>query len=381
MLAERRTTLVFPGCHTRGGVERVVWEMMRHFSARSPVTVVASDVDANGVDNVTVRRVTSRAHPRSLSPFLWRRAAGRCLGPAPGVVVSFGADCPVGDVLVVQSVHRAWLRRGAPISYGPVKVPGALRYARPSHQVLLALEATYFAKGRDRRLVAVSANVAADLRDLYEVDDERVTVIPNGYSAEQCSPFRSASLRERVRSELSLRSDDVVILLVANEWHRKGLGVLLQAVAAFRSEPIHVLLVGRMPPTAYENQISRLSLTGRVRYCGATDDVGRYYAAADLFVMPTQYEAFGSVIVESLASGLPVITTAEAGAAVAVRPGINGLLLEDPLDVRELERLLDQALEPAVRDRWRQAAPDSVAGYEWSSVMGQFEKVLEQAAR
>lgn len=359
----------------------MVWETMRHLADHHPVTVVASEVEADGLPNVTVRRVAAPQRSGALSPLLWRRAAARHLPSGAGsVVVSYGANCPVGDVLVVQSVHRAWLELGRPVRYGPVEVPNLMRYALPRHQVILALEAAYFRSGRYRRVVAVSDNVAADLRRLYDVPGDRIVVIPNGYAPEQCSPERSAELRDEARAGIGLGDGAVAILLVANEWHRKGLRVLLDAVAAIPDEPLHVVLVGRMPPDDYAGQIARLGLTARVHYCGATDDVARYYAAADLFVMPTQYEAFGSVIVEALASGLPVVTTAGAGAAVAVQPGVNGLLQHDPLDAVELAGLLRRALEPGTRDRWRRAAAGSVTGYEWSAIAARVRTVLMESA-
>ena len=68
----------------------------------------------------------------------------------------------------------------------------------------------------------------------------------------------------------------------------------------------------------------------RVRWNGPQPDIAPWYAAADLLVLPTRYEPFGNVIVEALACGLPVITTALAGASSAVVPGVNGLLQQDP---------------------------------------------------
>lgn len=375
-----RTALVFPGCHPRGGVERVVWETMRHLSRRHDVTVVSSDIDTDGEDSVHVERVP-RSGPPALAPLRWRLSAGRRLRSLnPGVVVSYGVECPVGDVLVVQSVHRAWLELGRPIRLGGVRVPRRLRYALPRHQVLLALEAAYFRAGWTRRIVPVSDNVARDLSRLYGVPQDRMVVIPNGYAADQCSPERCESLRHQMRASLGLAHDDVAVLLVANEWHRKGLGVLLEALEAFRDEPVHLVLVGRMAPDDFRPQMARLGLGQRVHYCGPTGDVGRFHAVADLFVMPTQYEAFGSVIVEALASGVPVITTALAGAAVAVRPGVNGLLQEDPDDVLELQGLLAQGLDPAIRSQWRLAAPGSVREYEWSRIMRRMEQVVTEVA-
>lgn len=377
MSAEPNTALVFPGCHPRGGVERVVWETTKHLSRRRPLTLVCSDADRDGTAEARIVHVAQRSAPRSLVPLLWRRAAGRALrAVARDVTVTYGVECPPGDVLVVQSVHRAWLEHGRPVQRG-IGVPGWARYALPRHQVLLALETAYF-RARSPRVIAVSDNVAADLTRLYGVDDDHIVVIPNGYDPHQCSPSRTRTLRDEMRAAIGLGPDDVALLLIANEWHRKGLKVLLEAAAALNDRRAHIVLVGRLAPEAFTGQIQRLGLAERVHYCGPTGDVGRYYAAADLFVLPTQYEAFGSVVVEALASGLPVITTARAGAAAAVRPGRNGLLQRDPDDVEELASLLREGLDGASRDSWRRAAPESVREYDWATIMTRMERAITE---
>lgn len=359
----------------------MVWETMRHLAANHSVTVVGTNVEAVGIENVSVSLVANPRGPRALAPIRWRRAAGRRLEEIDhGVTVSYGVNCPVGDVLVVQSVHRAWLELGRSVPCGRFELPAKIRYVLPRHRILLALEASYFASSQAQRVVAVSENVATDLRRFYAVPNERIVVVPNGYSREQCSPERSAHLREEMRAKVGLSPTDIAILLVANEWHRKGLRVLLEATALLRDHRVQILLVGRMAPDAYQRQIEDLGLGRRVHYCGPSRDVALFHAAADLFVMPTQYEAFGSVIVEALASGLPVITTSCAGAAIAVKPDINGLLQQDPDDANELAELLHSALDPDTRTRWSRAAAQSVTDYQWPMVMAQMERVIEEVA-
>jgi len=227
----------------------------------------------------------------------------------------------------------------------------------------------------------VSQNVSADLQRFYHVSPACIDVIPNGFDPIQCNPARRARERTRMRASLGLRDDAVVLLFVANEYHRKGLKVLLHAMAALGNDNIRLLLVGRMPLDSWTGLIDELGLHERVQYCGPTDDVAQYHAASDLFVLPTQYEAFGSVIVEALASGLPVITTALAGAAQAVTPDVNGMLQHDPDDERELLALLRTAVAPGTAQRWSDGAAGSVDGYEWSSVLASMEEVILGRAR
>ena len=106
-----------------------------------------------------------------------------------------------------------------------------------------------------------------------------------------------------MRAQLGYRDTDVVAIMVANEWQRKGLATLLRAMRRLEHRSLHLLLAGRSSPNALVNGLIG-TLKDQVRYVGSTRDVGALHAAADLFVMPTQYEAFSLAVVEALASGL-----------------------------------------------------------------------------
>jgi UDP-glucose:(heptosyl)LPS alpha-1,3-glucosyltransferase len=374
-----RVGLVFSGCHPRGGVERVVFEAANALADRHDVTVIAAEADELP-SNVRVDLVAMRRGGVT-EPFRFRRAAYELLALHDfDVTVSFGANCPPGDVLVVQSVHRTWVEQGTPVHVGPFSVPGAARRIIPRHLVMLRMESQWFARSRPGTVVAVSDGVARDIERHYGVASAGIRVVPNGFSPAQCSEARRMSRRIEWRDRLGLLPGDVALLLVANEWHRKGLGVVLEAMARVKDSQLRLLLVGRRAPTAYEAQIARLGLQERVRWYGAASDVSEYHAASDLFVMPTTYEGFGSVIVEALGSGVPVITSALAGAAMAVREDSNGLLLRDPTDPAELAAALDRALMPGTIDRWSATAAHSVADFTWPRVMQQFEAAVLECA-
>lgn len=374
-----RLTLVYSGCHPRGGVERVIWEAALYLHGHHEVTVVAADVDPLPAE-VSVRHVVSPSDG-PWKPVRFRAGATKLLAEERSdLVVSFGGDCPAGDVLVVGSVHKAWVRRGGPVRVGSLIVPGEVRRMLPRHRVLLALEKKWIRDGSEAVILAVSPSVEDDLVDLYGVDRSRISVIPNGFSPDQCSPERRGKLRSARRQQLALADDDIAMLMIANEWHRKGLATTLEAMKLHGDPRLRLILVGRQDPRSYEAQIDRLGLRGRVKWYGPTDDVAVYHAAADLFVMPTTYEAFGTVIVEALASGVPVITSRLAGASSAIVPGKNGLLLDRPKDPAELAALLTQATRPGTLAAWSQTAAASVADFAWPAVMARFERILVDTA-
>lgn len=363
-----KIALVFSGCHRQGGVERLVWEAATYLAHDHDVTVVAEFVEAEGPPGAEVVRVQARG-PSWLHPVTFGRAARRAIkGRTFDVVVSFGVEFRGADVAWVNSVHRAWLERAR-------SEPGSLaqrlgRYVVPRHRILLATERRYFRQPRLRQIISVADAVTDDLVRLYGVDASRAATVHNGFAPDEFSPGRRAQLRDTARGSFGFGTDDVVLLLVANELGRKGLGTLLEAVAALDDARVHVLLVGRTPPTEYEATARALGVADRFHYAGATDDVGFVHAASDVFVLPTQYEAFCLAVVEALASGLPVITTAVPGAGDVVVAGKTGLIQSEPRSAAELERLLRAALEPHTIGRWSAAAPASVEHLAWPRVLG-----------
>lgn len=368
-----KIALVFPAVNRSGGVERVIWEAARYMAAHHEVHLVATEVSDLPPGAIWHRVNAGRLASR---PFTFARAASRALERiGPDVSVSYGSECPPGDVLVVGSVHRAWLALNAPIISGRRQWPGRLRYLMPSHLVTLWRERRYFGSS-PKALAPCGDRVTLDLATFYNLKVPRTEVIYNGFDPALFSPGRAASLRKVVREELGLADETVALLMVANEWQRKGLGPLLDAVAQLRRERLALLLVGRQAPDAFSAKIAHLGLEEVVRYLGPTSDVARYHAAADLFVHPAQYEPFGLVLLEALASGLPVVTTRVPGAAFLVEDRVNGLLLDDPLDSVRLAQLLEEALDDEFRGRMAVRAAASVAGFDWASLMQRFEALV-----
>jgi len=375
-----RIALIFPSCHRRGGVERIVWETASHLANSHHVYVVARDARELPANVTWLRVAVNKGLPWS-APIRFRAGAKRVVRTLkPDVSISYGAECPTGDVQVVNSVHRAWLERAGAVQLGKIALPGAVRFISPPNMVMLFMERLYFRRP-SRLLVPCADQLVRDLERIYGlyIPNNRIAVIHNGFDPELFSLGHRIALREEARHFLGYSPGEIVLVMIANEWRRKGLKVLLDAMAFVRHLPIRLLLAGRTAPTSFAAQIESLGLDDSVRYVGTVDDVALYHAAADVFVLPTQYEAFALAIVEALASGLPVITTDVPGASDLITPGINGLLLSKPEDSRELAGLLQQAMDSADRTRWSENAAASVVGLEWKTLLSRFEAAVLDA--
>jgi UDP-glucose:(heptosyl)LPS alpha-1,3-glucosyltransferase len=366
--------VVFPRAGVTGGVERVALDLLRFQSGRRDTYFVGELLEA---EDLQQEQVQPARVPKFLRPLAFRRAAAAALRDLqPRTTLSFGANCPPGDVYWVHSVHRAWLEEGGDVVFHGVPVPAGVRKLLLRHQVLLRLEHDYFVNHRPRVILCTSQREVDDLARLYDVPREILHVIPNGFDGSLFSPERRAEQRDQMRRTIGAREDDIVVLIVANEWHRKGLGTLIEAVAALNDPRVRLDLVGLRSPEDYQPLAQRLGLASQMHWHGSSSDVGRFHAAADVFALPTTYEPFGLVIIEAMASGVPVITSRLAGAAPAIDHGTNGLLLDDPRDAEQLRNELRRLLDPAERERVGEAAASSVGNYEWQRVFARAEKLI-----
>lgn len=373
-----RVAVTYSGCHRRGGVERVMLECVNFLAGRGHEThaIARRWDDGELASGVVKHDLSYNDKISSLALPAYRRAAARALNgiqPPPDVVAGFGAGAPPGSVVWMQSVHAAWIEH-ARATRTPV---GRMRQRlNPFHPVALAMERRQLRHREYRRLIALTPQVRADIVRLYGVPASDIDVLPNGYSVREFHPS-SAELRSEVRARLGFAGDEKVVVFVANELERKGFLPLLQAIASLQDSSVRLLAVGAFRRGEALAQARRVGLEDRVVMVGGTRDVADYYAAADAFALPTKYEAWGLVIVEALASGLPVVTSRSAGAAVAVRHGETGVLLDNPSDSAEIAEGLRVALGGPM------PSPDDISAsvdqYEWGRVLLRYEHLLEQA--
>ena len=361
--------VVFPQLHRRGGIERVCWDLLEYLAPRHESAFVGTSAPEGTPVGVRLVQVAGPVEPGPLGMYARRSRMRDALSSlAPKVTVTMGSVVPPGDVLWVPSVHRAWLEAARTIHMGRFEVPAGVRFLMPRHRILLAMESEYFRRSHPRDILCTSNREVEDLHRLYGVDPALTTVVPNPFDPERFNLERRQRHRAEARSELGIEEGELAVMFIANELQRKGFGQALEAMSLMGDERLTLHVVGKAGLGPYQSLIRRLGLAERVRYHGPSTDVGWHLSAADLMVLPTQYEPFGLVIIEALASGVPVVTTRLAGAAEAVQHGRTGLILEDPYNVEELAGLLAVA-EQADLEAWGRDAAASVGSYRRDQVM------------
>jgi UDP-glucose:(heptosyl)LPS alpha-1,3-glucosyltransferase len=213
--------------------------------------------------------------------------------------------------------------------------------------------------------VAVSEGLRSELCRQTSVEPSRIKLIPNGVDTALFRPDPAA--RTAVRRQLSLSPDDLVAVFVGSEWERKGLRHALEAVASVPAW--HLLVVGKGDESRYRMLSGELGIEQRVHFVKPTADTASYYAAADVFVLPSAYETFSLVTYEAAASGLPVIATKVSGVEDVVVDGFNGWFVE-PRGLDIARRLRELEAKPGLRRSMGQRSREAAAGFGWDRAVG-----------
>lgn len=162
----------------------------------------------------------------------------------------------------------------------------------------------------------------------------------------------------------------------------KGMDTAIRALAAMRATGADVrLVVAGGKPNGYWNRlIAGLGLQDRVHMLGPVEDMAPLFAAADVYVHPTRWDACSLSTIEAGAAALPVITTAMNGASELIEHGRTGFVLSDPEDVGALAACMQRLLAADIRRSIGQAVLKASKAHDIQTNLGLVEAVLMDAA-
>lgn len=255
-----------------------------------------------------------------------------------------------------DGVHATWLE----LSRKP------LAWLSPWHRYTLAAEAAMFRHPDLRAVICNSRMVRDDIARRFPEAAGKLHVIYNGVDLERFHPGLRDELRTVTRKKVGAGETVPVILFVGSGYERKGVATLLEACSRMATVEAEVWIVGRDKSSPrYEALARHLGMASRVRFFGGQQDVRPFYAAADLFCLPTLYDPLPNAALESLACGLPVVTSPTSGAAELIKTGANGYVC-DARDATVLAGHLDALSVPGAAVEMRAAARAAVLDLGWA---------------
>ena len=372
-----------------GGAERYAAALAAQLAQRHEVHVYAQHIAPDaGAPGVTVHPVSAPwARPRWLNQ-LWYATATWWATRRGFDIVHAHENTWHGNVQTVHVLpvwHNHWAGRSgwkrwsrsvsacfSPRLWTYLGLE-ALRFRVPDVQRPVAGAEVAQPGALARCVIATSEPVRAILAQTFPACVPALRVLTPGIEAvHEPSPAE----RREARAQLQLAADAQWLVFVGNDFAKKGLDTLLQAMALL--PPQACLLVvgngggrrGHDAAAGFQARARALGLTQRVVFAGALADVSVAYRAADLLVHPTREDTFAMVVLEAMAAGRPVVVSAApwCGMAAMLRAGEDASLLSDPFDAAGLAAAVQPLLNDApLRARRRERGLAFAAAHTWEA--------------
>jgi D-inositol-3-phosphate glycosyltransferase len=242
----------------------------------------------------------------------------------------------------------------------------------------------------DKIVIATPAE-KEQLITLYGADEHKMVVIPPGVDTTRFYPIPE----DEARSVIGVPSGNCMILFVGRIEPLKGIETLLRAIALLlQTEDLtecnyYLAIIGGEPDgngeeadseiTRLQNLSRELGIHDVVIFLGkrSQDTLPYYYSAAQVVVVPSQYESFGMVALEAMACGIPVIASQVGGLAYLVQDGKTGYVIPEG-NPEALKQALKKLIEaPELRDRMCNQAVDYARSYDWSVIARKVARLYE----
>ena len=353
---------------TGGGAERYSIAMVEQLAAKHEIHVFAQTIEHNFPGVVYHRIPMPMAKPRWINQLYFAFATWRATRKGFDIVHSH-ENTWHGNV---QTVHVLPVKHT--LFVGKTGFALAMRWLKvvtsPRLLAYLWLERKRFEVKAKRAIVATSNSLRNVLLATYPHAQAAIKVIAPGVMevAGQCEQVTKNAARDR----LGLPVPGYGLLFVGNDFRRKGLPVLLEAMALLPAD-MWLAVVGQSSQAAeMQNWARELGIEARVHFLGALSEMGNAYQAADCLVHPTLEDTYAMVVLEAMAHGLPVVVSGPryCGIAEELTPDVHAVVLENPMSVPEMvaavscvsrdtdcaKRMADCAVEFARQRTWLRAS-------------------------
>ena len=229
------------------------------------------------------------------------------------------------------------------------RLPGLRWLSRYRHH--LAMEAAVFDVASRTEVLMISSPQIPVFQRYYHTPDQRLHLLAPGISRDRVANGDALLRRASFRRHWNIAENEKMILMVGSGFRTKGLDRAIRALAHLPEgirQTTQLWIVGQDEPREFERLASRLKVLDKIRFLGGRPDVPEFMLGADVLIHPAYRENTGTVLLEAMVSGLPVVTTAVCGYAPYVREHNMGEVLAEPFNQSALdEALLRQLSGPS----------------------------------
>ncbi len=250
-------------------------------------------------------------------------------------------------------------------------------------KIYSSLEAAVFSKGSSTQILLLSEKEKQAYMEYYGTEEQRFHLLPPGISRNRVALDYPDMVRAELRRELSISPGQDIVLMVGSGFRTKGVDRSIKALAALPDglhEKTILLIVGDDNKRPFERLASRLGVEKQVIFLGGREDVNRFFAAADLLLHPAYQENTGTVLIEAMVLGIPVLATDICGYAHHIEKADAGMLVPSPFQQETLNQMLVHMLTSERRLEWGGHGQDYVAKTDIFSRPERAADIIEKVA-
>ena len=233
----------------------------------------------------------------------------------------------------------------------------ALYRLLPRYQTLRSLEEAVFKAGSKTKILLISKTQQQFFQACYQTEDERFYLLPPGINKDRIAPTDAENIRKKIRNDFHLSDNDILLLAIGSGFKTKGLDRTLCAIASLPDDlksRTTLLVIGQDHPAPFMKLAKQFNIEERISFLGGLNNVPDYLLAADFLLHPAYHENTGTVIVEAIVAGLPVLTTDVCGYAHYVNDANAGRVIASPFNQNEFNQVLKEMIRSKQQRIWRE---------------------------
>ncbi|OQK15380.1 hypothetical protein AU255_18085 [Methyloprofundus sedimenti] len=367
-----------------GGAERYCVELTERLAKQHEVHLFCQSIEIEPHPNIIVHIIPKkRGKPRYLNQLEFSRLTRLATAGQFDIVHSHDMVTHAN----VQTLHVPCVRSRYTDISGIKKI---LRYLNsaisPRLLAYLWLEKKQICTKNNRQIIAVSEFLAQNITNSYPEVVNNINIAYPGIAVSKSKKTLN-TLRQQQRKQLQLADDAFVILFVANDYKRKGLPIILQAIKALDIPQLQLVVAGDDRPKKFTTTVKKAGLNNQVHFIGKCADMHALYPVADVLIHPTLADTYAMVVLEAMAHGIPVIVSNATYCGFAEHLTDNeALLIDQPKDPVELAKHINTLLSDTdLREFLATNGRKKALAISWENTLQQtqraYRKVLKLTTR
>jgi UDP-glucose:(heptosyl)LPS alpha-1,3-glucosyltransferase len=242
-------------------------------------------------------------------------------------------------------------------------------------------EKAVFEKGQKTQILLITDREIPLYQKFYKTEKERFHLLPPNIDKRQFTDKDKLNAYNTKRKELGLSTSSTILLMVGSSYHTKGVDRAIKGLAAIsliKEKKIHLVILGHGKAKKYKHLAKSLNVLELVHFLGGRNDVPEWMLAANLLIHPARNENTGTVLLEAMGNGLPLLVSAVCGYAFHVEKAKSGKIIPSPFSQKKFNELLQEMVDSPHLSNWSEKGLNYAATEDLYSCHDTAYKLIEK---